>query len=116
MLFRYWVTASGIAVSRGGSSAPFATAPIVFHVNSGSTLSYLPTAVFNSVRSAFPEATPQQGTNRYTVPCALADEQGSVDFSFGGTVINVPLADFIWRQSDVCFLGVAPSGMSFLGF
>jgi hypothetical protein len=35
-----------------------------------------------------------------------ASADGTVDFGFGGTVINVPYHQFIWQSGGFCFLGV----------
>ncbi|KAM0285440.1 hypothetical protein ACHAQH_001387 [Verticillium albo-atrum] len=65
----------------------------------------IPRSLFDSVLAAFPEATAITGSNQYTIDCSVAEEDGSLSFSFGGAVVEVPLRNFIWRQSGTCFLG-----------
>ncbi|KAH6697183.1 hypothetical protein F5X68DRAFT_272202 [Plectosphaerella plurivora] len=113
---RYWITSSRVGVTRDSSIALISNTPIIFHLNSGSPISALPTAAFTNLLSAFPEASPAaQFPGRYVVPCTLAEATGSIDFSFGSTVINVPLSDFIWRQPEGCYLGAYSSEMPVLG-
>ena len=43
------------------------------------------------------------------VNCAVASQDGSVDFYFGDKLIAVPFAYFIWQPSKGdCVLGVLP--------
>ena len=77
-------------------------------LDSGYTISALPTAHFNKILEAFPSAEKSSNSNQYTVDCNVANTKGSVDFKFGKTVIKVPFEDFIWQQPDfdTCVLGV----------
>jgi hypothetical protein len=78
-------------------------------LDSGATLSFLPTAMFNALLAVFPTATPI-GQGFYKVDCRLAGSPGSVDFGFGGVVIRVALKDVIWHAPEndppLCVLGI----------
>ncbi|KAM4056345.1 eukaryotic aspartyl protease [Hirsutella rhossiliensis] len=111
-LTRYWVYLDGISITQPNGSVvnafdkPNGQAVLL---DSGYTVSALPSAIFDKILAAFPEAKPPaQGTNLYEVPCSIGNSKGRVDFKFGKTVIKVPYNDFIWHQSanGVCVLGV----------
>lgn len=77
-------------------------------LDSGSTLTYLPSDLFNAIGADFPTAT-LKGSD-YLVDCAVADQDGTVDFGFGGTIIHVPFREIIWHApgSSDCILGIRP--------
>lgn len=114
-LTRYWIYLDGISVTNGEGSR----AQIFDQVNgqavlvdSGYTVSALPTKLFNKIKDAFPGVTPspkEENSGLYRIPCDVGEQNGTVNFSFGKTEINVPYKDFIWKQSDgLCILGVTP--------
>ena len=78
-------------------------------LDSGETISRLPTSIFNAIVADFPGATPDtSGSGLYFIDCSVASQSGTVDFAFGHTVIHVPYHEFIWSpESDLCCLGVA---------
>ena len=78
-------------------------------LDSGGTLSRLPTPLFNAIIADFPSAVLDSGgSGLYLVPCSVANQAGTVDFGFGNTVIHVPYHEFIWfAGSDTCVIGVA---------
>lgn len=110
---RYWIFLDGISVTMDDGT----TAPVFDQANgqavlldSGYTVSALPTAHFQKILAAFPsaKADPNNG-GQYLVDCAVAKSvKGSVNYKFGSTVIKVPYADFIWQQpqNNLCVLGV----------
>ncbi|KAK2589994.1 hypothetical protein QQS21_012327 [Conoideocrella luteorostrata] len=115
-LTRYWVYLDGVSLTKGdGSKATIfdkANGQAVL-LDSGYTVSALPTEHFNKIKDAFPGVTaPPAGDNSglYRVSCNVGDEKGTVNFKFGKTEVNVPYKDFIWKQSDtgICVLGVTP--------
>ncbi len=78
-------------------------------LDSGGTLSGLPTALFNAIAADFPSATFQASSGLYIVNCAVANQPGTIDFGFGNTVIHVPYREFIWFEpggTNVCALGM----------
>jgi Eukaryotic aspartyl protease len=77
-------------------------------LDSGGTLSRLPTPLFNAIVADFPSAViDPSGSGLYIVPCSVANEAGTVDFGFGNTVIHVSYHEFIWFAGpNICFLGI----------
>lgn len=117
---RYWIhlTTLGITLP-SGESQKFGSGKLPVFLDSGGTLTRLPTKLFDNIGSAFPGAQYDEDAGLYTVNCSAANEAGSVDFGFSGKVISVPFADFIWGlgdgDDDECLLGVsAEDGESFL--
>ncbi|KAI0005768.1 acid protease [Xylariaceae sp. FL0662B] len=105
------------ASSPGTASTPIldASLPLRVVVDSGTTLSLLPEPVVRQLAAQFPGAAPD-GNGGYTVPCALQDDDGAVDFGFltsssgnngnNATVtISVRYRDFVWNSGGECFLG-----------
>lgn len=78
-------------------------------LDSGGTLTGLPTPLFNAIVADFPGATLDSGgSGLYIVDCAVASQTGTVDFGFGSTVIHVPYHEFIWfAGTNLCVLGVS---------
>lgn len=76
-------------------------------MDSGYSISTLPAAIVKEIAKAFPSAkkdTP--ASTSWNVDCSEANKEGTVDFKFGNTVINVPYKDFIARAGeDSCLLG-----------
>lgn len=79
--------------------------PQTFLLDSGYTYSGFPAPIFNALLEAFPSAIPIPGSNQYSVDCALTEVEGTLDFTFGSTIINVPYRDFILQQDGTCYLG-----------
>ncbi|CAH0017245.1 unnamed protein product [Clonostachys rhizophaga] len=103
---RYWVNLEGITVSlpNGQDVSVFTSGKLPVLLDSGFTLTGLPSAMFEALAKAF-NANPNVAYP--LVDCALINTKGTVDFKFGNTVINVPYSDFIWRpQPGTCQLGV----------
>jgi hypothetical protein len=75
-------------------------------LDSGSTLTSLPTRLFKAIGRDFPTATFDSGF--YGVDCAVADQDGTVDFGFGNIIIHVPYREIIWHipGSSACILGI----------
>lgn len=119
-LTRFWVYLDGISIFQPNGSVvdvydkPNGQAVLL---DSGYTVSALPSAIFDKMVAAFPEAKPPPpGTNLYEVPCKTGKTKGRVDFKFGKTLINVPFDDFIWHQSNgACVLGVTRDDGESLG-
>ncbi|KHO00322.1 secreted aspartic proteinase [Metarhizium album ARSEF 1941] len=115
-LTRYWIYLDGVSVTKGdGSTAVIFDQPNGQPVllDSGYTVSALPTRHFNKIKEAFPDvsAPPEDDkSGLYRVPCDVGSRNGSVDFKFGKTKVVVPYNDFIWKQPDknICVLGVTP--------
>ncbi len=92
---RYWVYLNGISVNQpGGSVVEVYTTPgggkgQPVLLDSGYTLSALPSAIFSKLVAAFPSAQYVPSADLYTVDCTDPGEGGSLDFTFGETTINV---------------------------
>lgn len=75
-------------------------------INSGSTISGLTAEFFDEALEAFPSAKLNQDTGRYEVDCSLRDLEGTLDFTFGETVIKAPYVDWIFEwPAGTCYLG-----------
>ncbi|KAG5940278.1 hypothetical protein E4U60_000558 [Claviceps pazoutovae] len=114
-LTRYWVYLDGVSMTKndGSNTVIFDQVngqPVL--LDSGYTVSSLSTDHFNKIKDAFPGVTPppsDDNSGLYRVPCNVGQQNGTVNFKFGKTEINVPFNDFIWKQSaDLCVLGVIP--------
>ncbi|KAG6323445.1 hypothetical protein E4U22_006095 [Claviceps purpurea] len=115
-LTRYWVYLDGVSITKNDGSNT-----VIFDqvngqavlLDSGYTVSSLPTDHFNKIKDAIPGVTPppsDDNSGLYRVPCNVGEQNGTVNFKFGKTEINVPFNDFIWKQSaDLCVLGVIPN-------
>lgn len=114
---RFWVYVNGISVNQpNGNVIDAYTTPAggkgqPVLLDSGCTLSSLPSDIFQKIVCAFPSAK-RVTTDEYTVDCLDSGQHGSLDFTFGDAVINVRYSDFIWRLADIdeCVLGVTRSG------
>jgi hypothetical protein len=99
----------------GASSSKLYTGPgyaLPVILDSGTTLSYIPQALFNLVLADFPQAQ-LQGNGLYSIPCSVYSQTGTMDFGFGSVIINVPYSEFIWQPvSGTCYLGVVPLSSS----
>lgn len=96
----------GMSVSSGNGT----TTPVFDKVNgvpvfldSGGTLSQLPTYVVKELLKSFPSA--KKSGKVYTVECPARDSKMTIDFKFGNTTVYAPVNDFIWRSGKYCILG-----------
>ncbi|KAK4185796.1 aspartic peptidase domain-containing protein [Podospora australis] len=115
---RFWVALNGISVNQAGGSV----VPVLSGGNqavvldSGSTLSAFPSAIFNQLLAAFPGAVLEASSGLYVVDCLAPGQGGSIDFTFGSKVINVPYYEFIWHAAaDKCYLGAYADDFPILG-
>lgn len=112
-LTRFWVYLDGISVNQPGGNvvevykAPAGGKGQAVLLDSGYTLSALPTAIFNKLVAAFPSAQYVASADLYTVDCKDPGQGGSLDFTFGDKVITVRYYDFVWHypDSELCVLG-----------
>lgn len=104
---RYWVNLSGAGLTlpngesvlvEGGDS------PVI--LDSGSTISTLPTVFFEGIGAALGGKYDDLSGN-FVVDCGLRNVSGTVDFVFGEKVIGVSYKDFIiTSNSGACILGM----------
>ncbi len=108
--WRYWVQLDSIGVTKpGSSSGKYSSSGMAIVLDTGSTLSYLPKSVISQLGSDLGATMASDGT--LAVPCSVASQSGSVDFTFGQLVLSVPYHEFIWEIApNQCYVGVAPQG------
>lgn len=108
-LNRYWIQLDSVALSKSGSSSKQysgSSMPIV--LDSGSSLSYLPSSLVAAMAADF-QGDYDSSSGLYQVPCSQAKASGSVDFTFGQATIKVPFNEFVWQyNSQLCILGAVP--------
>ncbi|KAK0653146.1 aspartic peptidase domain-containing protein, partial [Cercophora newfieldiana] len=124
---RWWVNLAGIKVNQAdGTVVPVYTPPSggsgqPVLLDSGYTLSALPTAIFDNLVAAFPSAVYVPSADLYVVDCLDPGQGGSVDFVFGDDssdkTIRVPYNDFVWHvpDSSLCVLGAFEDDFPVLG-
>ncbi|UNI16977.1 hypothetical protein JDV02_003359 [Purpureocillium takamizusanense] len=110
---RYWVNVDGIAITTADGKANTIfdkTGGLKAYLDSGTTVSQLPTAMFNEVLKLFPGARKDPKYNQWYVDCSLVNSKGFVSFKFGNLVVKAPFSDFLWQQPEfkVCVLGFVP--------
>jgi Eukaryotic aspartyl protease len=120
---------SGLVIALSGMSLDgvnisSSTLPAAVLLDTGSTLTYLPNDITRSLYQrlhALPDTS--SSTVLAYVPCALAQAERSLDFSFSGIKISVPFNELVLpsKGSDgsglrfhdgtpACLLGIAPNG------
>jgi len=102
--------------ANGNSNSLFSNEVIPVLLDSGSSLMYLPDSVTEALYTQF-NAQYDSNQGAAFVSCDLANQQGSLDFSFSGATISVPLNELVItaavsRGRPVCILGVSPAGNS----
>ncbi|KIV98584.1 uncharacterized protein PV09_09631 [Verruconis gallopava] len=90
--------------------------PIAVLLDSGSSLTYLPDSTAQSLYTIF-SATYDSQAGAATVDCSLANNAATVDFSFSGINISVPMnelviVDAVERGREICILGITSAGSS----
>lgn len=107
---RYWIYLTGLGMTlSSGESGLVAEGELAVFLDSGGTMTRLPTEVFQAVGAVFPGAEYDSESGYFVVDCDIGDSSGSVDFVFGEKIISVAFDDFIWRVpsvEDTCVLGV----------
>ncbi|KGQ10044.1 Candidapepsin-2 [Beauveria bassiana D1-5] len=79
-------------------------------LDSGTTISRLQANVAMPILKAL--RAQSEGNGYFYIPCSARNQQGSVDFGFGGTTVRVPFKDFIINVGDpyTCYAGIALTG------
>ncbi len=118
--YRYWIylTSVGITPPAGPSATLYADASpgLPVFLDSGGTLTRLPTPLYRAIGEAFisefPDAFLDEPSGYYVVDCSIASSPGSVDFGFGAKTIRVAYKDVIWDlgqpELNLCVVGVLP--------
>ncbi|KAH6843298.1 aspartic peptidase domain-containing protein [Chaetomium sp. MPI-CAGE-AT-0009] len=106
---RYYVTMTGVGLTLpDGSIVQSEELAVPVFLDTGATLSHLPTRIYEAIAGSFPDALYDRDSGFYIVPCDYTEMAGSIDFYFAGKTIRVPLNDFIWQNGPYCILGVSP--------
>jgi len=100
----------------GNVGSIFRNDSVAVLLDSGSSLMYLPDNVVSSLYNTF-NAQYDSSQGAAFVDCALGDQEGSLEFTFSGPTISVPLNELVitageQRGEPVCILGIGPSGGS----
>ncbi|KAK4135076.1 acid protease [Trichocladium antarcticum] len=104
---RYYVTMTGVGITApNGEVLQSEAIGVPVFLDSGGTLSQLPTLIVQALVGFFPDAEYDPKSGFYYLPCDIAEENGTIDFFFGDKAIRVPLNDFIWQIQGFCILGV----------
>ncbi|KAK4450238.1 peptidase A1 [Podospora aff. communis PSN243] len=124
---RWWMRLSGIKVNQpNGNVVDVYTKSTgqpgqTFLVDSGYTLTALPTSIFNQLLAAFPSAVYVPSADLYLVDCMDPGEGGTIDFIFGdendSKTIKVRYYDFVWHApgTNLCVLGAFEDDFPVLG-
>ncbi|KAK3291266.1 aspartic peptidase domain-containing protein [Chaetomium fimeti] len=106
---RYYVTMTGVGLTLpDGSIVQSEELEVAVFLDTGATLSHLPTRIYQALAASFPDALYDRESGFYILPCDYTEMAGSIDFYFAGKTIRVPLNDFIWQNGPFCILGVTP--------
>lgn len=110
---RYWVNMTSLGLNPpSGKKKQYTNTTLAVFLDSGATLTLLPTALANSIAADF-GAKAMDANGFYPVDCALNNLPGTVDFAFGNVTIQVPYNEFIRELptgfGTQCFLGISPN-------
>ncbi|KAI1409506.1 acid protease [Hypoxylon sp. FL1857] len=110
---RYWINMTSLSLTPpSGQTKQYENTTMAVFLDSGATLTLLPTKLANSIAADFgADATDSNGF--YPVDCSLNDLQGLLNFAFDGITIKVPYNELV-RELQTgfgtqCFLGISPS-------
>ncbi|OTA62037.1 acid protease [Hypoxylon sp. EC38] len=110
---RYWINMTSLSLTPpSGQTKQYEDTTMTVFLDSGATLTLLPTQLANSIAADF-GADSTDANGFYPVDCSLNDLQGSLDFAFEGVTIKVPYNELV-RELQTgfgtqCFLGISPS-------
>lgn len=106
---RYYITMTGIGLTLSdGTVVRSEELNVPVFLDSGTTLSHLPTPIYRAIAASFPDALLDSESGLFILPCEYTEMAGSIDFYFAGKTIRVPLREFIWQTGGFCVLGVVP--------
>lgn len=111
---RYWITMDYVGITdSNGDSGLLSNDEVTVFLDSGSTISTLPTSLFEAIGNAFSPLGAQydESSGYYLISCDVMEQSGSVDFGFGDKVISVSYENFIWAPegAGTCLLGMQAS-------
>lgn len=105
-------------IGQNGNVGSVVTRNIPVLLDSGSSLSYLPNDITQNIFNAY-GVTYDSQAQEGEVDCSLANQQGSIDFTFSGVTISVSLSELVVNTGArtttgqaACIFGIAPGGNS----
>ncbi|KAI1330496.1 eukaryotic aspartyl protease [Xylariaceae sp. FL0255] len=113
----FLITLTSISLSNTTIQDSMALAVLL---DSGSSLSYLPDSIANSIFNKVGAEYDPDSESAY-VPCSIADSSSKMAFDFSGVKISVPMDELVLDIDDrlkfsngeaACLFGIAPAGTS----
>lgn len=110
---RFWVEMQSVAITppNGVSRVYEESQNIPVFLDSGSTMTLLPTDVASAIARDFGAEAPD-GNGFYRIDCSLTELNGTLDFAFDGVTVKVPYKELtreVPTNPPACFLGIMPS-------
>ncbi|KAH9883551.1 acid protease [Xylariomycetidae sp. FL2044] len=110
---RYWVSMESLSLTPpSGKKKTYTNTSMAVFLDSGATLSLLPTSLANAIAADF-GALELDLNGFYAVDCSLNDLPGTLNFEFAGVTIRVPYNEVIRELQGsfgtMCLLGISPS-------
>lgn len=100
------ISMTGLSFNSSSQNETVSTSSYPALLDSGTTLTYLPSSLFNRVTSLF-SASYSRTYGYYQVDCDFNTNSASLVFQFSGIQIAVPLSEFIITGGrNQCFLGI----------
>lgn len=110
---RYWISMNNMSLTPpSGVTKTYANTAMDVFLDTGATLSLLPTELVDEIATDF--GSPTVGSDGYyQVDCSLNDVNGTLNFAFNGVTIKVPYSELIRETGSgddvVCLLGITGS-------
>lgn len=131
-MWRYWVNLKSVGYTKSGSSSSdtYADSNATVLLDSGSSLSYLPMTVVQSIADSLgvqaitsnstdstdstaaddsDDSDDSEDSSVVVLDCDAGDNGGTIDFTFDSITINVPLTALMWKAQGICMLGITGS-------
>ncbi|KAH8896865.1 acid protease [Thozetella sp. PMI_491] len=107
---RYYLTLGTVGVTRAdGSASQLGSVNAAALLDSGTTVSFLPTAIVAGLVREFGGGTFISSVGSYRLTdCSSVPKSGTLDYTFGTKVIKVPYNDFVWASSATgyCYMDI----------
>lgn len=108
------VTLQGFGMTANNTNSTFTTTPLTALLDSGTTLTYLPTTLVRQVAAKY-GARYDSSYGYYLLSCSDVKDTDELVFDFGGFHINSKVENFLIRAtSNICALGLIPQSSSSL--
>ncbi|GAP88819.2 putative eukaryotic aspartyl protease [Rosellinia necatrix] len=110
---RYWIGMDSLSISPpNGTTKQYPNTSMAVFLDSGATLSLLPTALANAIAADFGAAA-TDANGFYPVDCDFNNQPGTLNFAFPGVTIRVSYREIV-REIQTgfgiqCYLGISPS-------